>query len=160
MISQSVEYALRAMSFLATLEGGAASSVVIARTTRVPQGYLSKVMRELVRGGLVRSYRGPKGGFVLSRAPASISVLDVVNAVDPIERIERCPLGNPAHANLCPLHRCIDEALAQVELDFSRTSLGAVLEHAGRGRCCQALFGSQDRVQDRDHEPTRRKESA
>lgn len=139
MVSQSVEYALRAMSFLAALRGDAATSEVIAVNTRVPRGYLSKVMRELVRAHLVRSFRGPGGGFVLDRDPSTISVLDIVTAVDPIRRIERCPLGNPAHANLCSLHRCLDDALAHLQSDFSRTSLGAVHEGSKAGNCCGAL---------------------
>lgn len=136
MISQSVEYALRAMSHLASLRGVAATCEVISRATRVPKDYLSKIMRDLVRADLVRSFRGPNGGFILSRDPGAISVLDVVNAVDPIRRIERCPIDNPLHINLCPLHRCVDDALAHVEEAFRRTTLGKVIDEIpAHGNC-------------------------
>ncbi len=132
IISQSVEYALRAMSHLASRNGVAANCEVIARATRVPQGYLSKIMGQLVRAGLVQSFRGPGGGFILSRGPESITVHDVICAVDPIRRISNCPLGNPQHDRLCPLHQCLDDAMAQVEATFRGTNLADVLGHDQR----------------------------
>lgn len=141
MISQTVEYAMRAMSFLASLDGQAANCESIARGTRVPQGYLSKVMRDLVCADLVKSYRGPNGGFMLARPPSEITLLDIVNAVDPIRRIDRCPIDNPDHGDLCALHRCLDDALAHMERTFRQTTLGGVLS---QDRCsdsgCRTLF--------------------
>lgn len=129
MLSQTSEYALRAMVHLAALEdGGAMNSETIAARTKVPQGYLSKVLRDLVVADLIASQRGPHGGFALARPATQISMLDVVNAVDPLMRIKRCPLGNPEHLKLCPLHQRIDDAIAQIETEFRRTSLCEVLE--------------------------------
>lgn len=116
MLSQTVEYALRAVVFLASSEGEARTAQEVAERMRVPPDYLSKILRSLVEAGLLRSRRGPQGGFVLGRDAAALSVLDVVNAVDPIRRIHACPLDLPAHARtLCPLHRRLDEAAAIVE---------------------------------------------
>ncbi|MCW5766374.1 MAG: Rrf2 family transcriptional regulator [Phycisphaeraceae bacterium] len=129
MLSQTVEYALRAMMHLAALPtDNAANSETIAERTKVPKGYLSKVMRDLVVAGLIDSRRGPSGGFRLARPARDISMLDVINAVDPLQRITRCPLGNPAHLNLCPLHRRLDDAIATMEREFRRTSLEEILE--------------------------------
>ena len=128
MVSQTVEYALRAMGHLAVLDGIPTTAQSIAATTRVPQGYLSKIMRDLVCAQLVRSFRGRRGGFVLARPPARISVLDIVNAVDPIRRIDCCPTGNPMHVNLCPIHRCLDDALGQMEERFRSASLVSVVD--------------------------------
>lgn len=138
--SQTVEYALRAMSHLASLRGRSATCGLIARATRVPPGYLAKVLRGLVSARLVNSFRGPGGGFELARDASSISVLDIVNAVDPIHRIEGCPLDDPSHACLCPLHQCLDDALSQIEATFRRTTLGSVLKDAGDGDACRTLF--------------------
>ncbi|HEX2838717.1 MAG TPA: Rrf2 family transcriptional regulator [Phycisphaerales bacterium] len=133
MLSQTIEYALRAMTHLATLEPGAsASSAVIAQHTQVPHGYLSKVLRDLVVADLITSQRGPNGGFTLARSAAEISIYDVVNAVDPMQRITECPLGNPDHVQLCPLHRRLDQAMDMVEREFRATSLGELLA-PGRG---------------------------
>ena len=141
MISQTIEYALRAMMHLARLEPGASdNSETIAAQTKVPQGYLSKVLRDLVVADLVASRRGPNGGFSLARPPETISMLDVVNAVDQIQRIRRCPLGNPAHVKLCPLHQRIDRALDHIESEFKGTTLAEILASGGRGGDrCRAL---------------------
>jgi Rrf2 family protein len=128
MLSQTVEYALRAMVHIASLEPGSTiSSEAIAERANIPHGYLSKVMRGLAVAELVRSQRGPKGGFSLARPADSISLLDVVNAVDPIARIRKCPLGNPAHLRLCPLHRRIDDAIGMIEQEFRRTTLAELM---------------------------------
>jgi Rrf2 family nitric oxide-sensitive transcriptional repressor len=115
MISQTSEYALRAIVFLGN-EGVPRTSAEISKATKAPSDYLSKVMRNLVRAGIVGSRRGLHGGFALARPPEELSVLDVVNAVDPIQRIRECPLGNKAHgANLCTLHRTIDATMQRAE---------------------------------------------
>jgi Rrf2 family protein len=140
MVSQTVEYALRAMSHLASLRGVAATCQTISAATRVPQGYLSKIMRDLVCADLVRSFRGPRGGFTLAREPDRITILDIVNAVDPIRRIESCPLENPLHVRLCPLHKCLDDVLAHMEETFRVATLGSVLESACQRGDCRTLF--------------------
>lgn len=123
MFSQTSEYALRAMLVLASGDGRAASSAQVAAEARVPKPYLSKVMSDLVRAGLVVSQRGPSGGFSLGRPATEITVLDVINAVDPIKRITSCPLGRPEHIQLCPLHRELDAAIAHVERSLGHTRI-------------------------------------
>src|SRR5271165_101255 len=106
MLSQTAEYALRAMVALATRSGEARTAQEIARASRVPLDYLSKVLNSLVRAGIVSGQRGRGGGFQIVRPVSEITVLEVVTAVDPLRRIRSCPLGLQAHGeNLCPLHR-------------------------------------------------------
>jgi Rrf2 family transcriptional regulator, nitric oxide-sensitive transcriptional repressor len=140
MLSQTIEYALRAMTHLASLERDTAvNSEWIAERTHVPKGYLSKILRDLVVADLITSQRGPNGGFSLARSPDKITMFDVVNAVDPIKRILKCPLGNPAHVQLCPLHRRIDDAIGMIEREFRRTTLAEVLETNARSGQCRTL---------------------
>lgn len=128
MLSQTVEYALRAVVFLASESPAARTTDEIAAKTLVPKAYLSKVLQGLVRGGIVRSRRGVGGGVTLADSPAKVTILDVVNAVEPIGRIYSCPLGIVAHGTrLCPLHKRLDAALASVEEAFGRTTLAEVL---------------------------------
>jgi len=128
MLSQTTEYALRMVVLLASQRGHPLTIPELARTTKIPEGYLAKVLRQLARAGLVHSQRGPNGGSVLLRPPAEISVLDVVQAVDPLKRIAVCPLGLRSHgANLCPLHRRLDQAIASVETAFRASSLADIL---------------------------------
>ncbi len=128
MFTQSVEYALRAMVYLAMKPGVAHTTDQIAEATRVPRAYLSKVLQNLVRAELVRSQRGQRGGMTLASTPEEITILMVVEAVDPIQRIRSCPLGLASHGiRLCPLHRRVDNALATVEEAFRNTTLAEVI---------------------------------
>lgn len=124
MISQTTEYALRAVVFLAMHEGKSFTTSEIAQATRVPMAYLSKVLQTLSRGGIVLSQRGLGGGFTLAQEPETLSVLEVVDAVDPIQRIKNCPAGHTDHgSSLCPLHKHIDDAIGTVERSFARSTI-------------------------------------
>jgi len=128
MLSQTVEYALRAMVYLADQAPAPRTTDQIAAATRVPTAYLSKVLQSLNRAGLVHSQRGLHGGISLTKTPDDVTILEVVNVVDPIQRIRTCPLGLKAHGvHLCPLHRRLDDALAMVENAFADTTLAEVL---------------------------------
>ncbi|MCG8585240.1 MAG: Rrf2 family transcriptional regulator [Pirellulales bacterium] len=128
MFSQTVEYALRAVAFLASQSPDARNTEQIAKATKVPAAYLSKVLQSLARAGIVRSQRGLHGGFSLAKTPEEITILEVVEVVDPIKRIKSCPLDLKSHgANLCPLHRRMDAALASVEKAFRESTLAEVL---------------------------------
>jgi Rrf2 family protein len=128
MFSQTVEYALRAVACLASSVPDAQTTKQIATITHVPRAYLSKVLQNLRQAGLVASQRGVGGGVRLTSNPKELTILDVVNAVDPIERIRKCPLGLSSHGfHLCPLHRRLDNALESVETAFAETTLAEVL---------------------------------
>ena len=128
MLSQTTEYALRIVVQLASQGAEPVTIPELARTTKIPSGYLAKVLSQLSRAGLVHSQRGPNGGSVLLRPPEELTVLDVVQAVDPLKRIEVCPLGLRGHgANLCPLHRRLDQAVATVETAFRNSSVADLL---------------------------------
>jgi Rrf2 family protein len=133
LISQTVEYALRAVVHLASETPAARTTDQVARATRVPRAYLSKVLQSLRRAGLVHSQRGIGGGMTLTKSPAEITILEVVNAVEPIQRIRTCPLDLAAHgAHLCPLHRRLDNALSLFEDAFQQTTLAEVLAEPSR----------------------------
>lgn len=128
MFSQTVEYALRAVAFLASQAPDGRTTDQIATATHVPKPYLSKVLQKLVEKGVVHSQRGVGGGMTLLKPPAELTILEVVNAVEPIERIRECPLGLRSHGvRLCPLHRRLDDATAMVEKAFGDTTLAEVL---------------------------------
>ena len=128
MVSQTVEYALRAVVTLAQNHPDPCTAQKIAEITRVPGPYLSKLMGNLVRAGLVRSQRGLHGGFVLTGDPNKLTIWDVIDAVEPIQRIHECPVGIQSHkGTLCPLHRRLDDAMALVEIAFKKTSLSELL---------------------------------
>ncbi len=127
MISKTAEYALRAVVSLAGTQR-AASAEVLAEKTKVPRAYLHRVLQDLAAADLVRSRPGPGGGYELARPAGKITILDVISAVSPIERIEKCPLGLSSHTSLCPLHRELDKAYAATEAAFRRVTVKSLLE--------------------------------
>lgn len=132
MISQTTEYALRAVVWLAGQPDELQGTRKISEAIQVPSGYLSKVLQKLTRAGLVISSPGRGGGFRLARKPEDIRVLEVVNAVDPLQRIQSCPLGLASHgSNLCALHRKLDDDLARTEKAFASTTISDLLDDKG-----------------------------
>ena len=131
MFSQTAEYALRTVVFLATLRGEPATTRQVAAATRVPEGYLSKILQALGRAGLVRSQRGLHGGSALARGADEITVYNVVTAIAPLPRIMTCPLGLASHGTtLCTLHRRLDDAMAMVEAAFRASTIADMLAEA------------------------------
>ncbi len=132
MFSLTTEYALRAVVFLA--DGGERSYTTqeIADTTKAPRDYLSKVLRDLSRAGIVTAQRGKHGGFALARRPEVLTIYDVMEAVDPIQRIRSCPLKLQSHqARLCRLHRRLDDALLHIENELRGACLSDLMQPDG-----------------------------
>src|SRR5689334_10525151 len=137
MFSQTVEYALRVVVYLASLGGQPATTKQIAGSTRVPEGYLAKVLQGLGRAGLIQSQRGLHGGSVLALSPDKLSVYDVIEAVQPIQRIRFCPLNLNSHGTkLCALHRRLDDSMAMVERAFRESSIADLLTQDGSKPLC------------------------
>jgi Rrf2 family protein len=128
MFSSTSEYALRAVVELAK-DAAPRTASALADAVQIPKGYVSKVMQDLARAGIVNSQRGPNGGFTLARPADKISVLDVLNAVDPLRRILACPLNLPEHAQrLCKLHQKLDDAIALVEKTLEAARISDMVE--------------------------------
>lgn len=147
MFSQTVEYALRAVVHLADQAPSARTTDQIADATLVPKAYLSKVIQGLCRAGIVQSKRGIGGGIALARTPDQLTILDVVNAVEPIVRIRQCPLGLKTHGKrLCTLHQRMDSALATVEAAFRDSTLAEILaEPTSSHALCESPIGKKSR---------------
>jgi Rrf2 family protein len=106
-ISQTAEYAIRAMSAIATLpEETRIRSTDLGQGTGIPAPYLSKILRRLVLAGLLFSQKGQGGGFSLARPAGQISFIDILNAVDAFPTDGRCAFGwgNCDQLSPCPLH--------------------------------------------------------
>jgi len=128
MFSQTTEYALRVIVHLATLEGKPATIQQISSATKVPAGYLAKVLQSLARAGFISSQRGLHGGSVLARPVDKINVFEVIQSVSPMARIETCPLGIKSHGNkLCALHQRLDDALGMVEKALKESTMADIL---------------------------------
>jgi Rrf2 family transcriptional regulator, nitric oxide-sensitive transcriptional repressor len=143
VISQTVEYAFRAVVHLAYQADTLQTTEQIAEGTLVPKPYLTKVLQQLNHAGLVQLRRGIGGGVTLAKPTHKITVLDVVNAVEPMQRIRTCPLGLKAHGvRLCPLHKRIDNALSLMEDAFRQTTLAEILAEPSKSQpLCEGPTG-------------------
>jgi Rrf2 family nitric oxide-sensitive transcriptional repressor len=127
MISQSVEYALRAVVCLAANQDRELSAKQIAHFIHTPVGYLSKVLQILAKAKIVSSQRGRQGGFLLAIHPSQLTVLRVINAVHPLKRIDICFLDIERQGlDLCPLQVCINDAISSIEEAFEKITIAGL----------------------------------
>ncbi len=90
-ITRKVEYGLRALLYLSSQP--VSRPVIlreISKKTKIPRQFLAKILLNLMREGLVRSYRGSQGGFLLAKPAREISFLDVLEAINGPLAINRC----------------------------------------------------------------------
>jgi Rrf2 family protein len=105
-ISRKIDYGLRAMIYLASIPQEAVVPFrEIARQMDVPEDFLAKILKTLVDTGLVKSTRGPHGGYALAKMPPDISFLDVIEAVEGPVALNVCLDGEDAcgHSTACTM---------------------------------------------------------
>ena len=130
MLSKTAEYALRAVACLGAQAGHSLSADALAEKTKVPRRYLTRVLQDLAAAGLVQSRPGPGGGYELCSDIDTLTILDVVNTVSPVQRIRSCPLGLKSHTALCPLHAELDKAYAATEAAFAGVTIKDLVQSA------------------------------
>lgn len=118
--------ALHTMGLLAAEPDRLLSNREMAQRLRVSEAHLAKVMQRLGRAGLVRSQRGPKGGFSLLRSPKEITLLEVYEATEgPLEQ-RRCLLSRPMCGSNCMLGGLLERVGDQVRSYFANTRLADI----------------------------------
>ena len=122
MFSQTVEYALRAMVQLAVDSSGQATTKDLAAKAKVPSAYLAKVLQSMRRGGLIHSRRGVGGGITLAKPANKISLLDVIDAIEPLKRTPAKKVAAAAQ-----LQKSMDTAVDQLRSTFASESLADML---------------------------------
>lgn len=128
-IPRRIEYALRAMIHLADRPNGIASGIDIAKREQIPKYFLEKVIRDLMRRGLVRSRRGPGGGYQLARPAASISFKDIIEAVEGPIVLNVC-LENSSVCSLqptCRMYQVWEHGQSALLGVFSETNLQEIV---------------------------------
>jgi Rrf2 family iron-sulfur cluster assembly transcriptional regulator len=110
----------------------------IARRQEISLSYLEQLFAKLRRGGLVRSVRGPGGGYRLSRSAAETRVADIILAVDEPITATRCKSGSPigctGTTTRCVTHDLWEELGRQIHVFLSSVSLADVVERRVLGR--------------------------
>lgn len=108
---EMLSLAFHSMVLIASMKEGEFLNVKdMAEKLYASEAHLAKVMQRLSKSGLLRSVRGPKGGFILAKKPEEISLYDIYEAVEgPIEERE-CPLG---YEKKCYFNECIFEGILE-----------------------------------------------
>ena len=136
MFSQTADYALRVVAFLASRTDRRSTFGEMSEGICVNVPYLRKVLDKLREADLVEAQRGSGGGLRLTADPEQLTLLDVVNAIDPLRHIEGCPLGISDHLELCPLHGELEEAICQMEKLLSSRTIGELISHRRMSARC------------------------
>jgi Rrf2 family protein len=129
MLTQTADYALRALVYLAhDPEDAYHQTRDLARALNVPANYLGKILQLLGHRRIVESQRGMNGGFRLARLPEQVRLFDVIDALDAVPKDPECPMLTGARQmEMCVLHRRFAAATADYVRFLKGTTLGDVL---------------------------------
>ena len=130
-ITLESDYALRIITALAE-EGALIDAKALAEKTQVSQRFALKILHKLVQGGLVASQKGAKGGYLLDKPPASITLKAVIELIDGPIGIVRC-LGNTesctlnSDKNACAFHHIFDKLSFDVSSKLAAITIADIL---------------------------------
>jgi len=131
MLSQTAEYALRTVLYLAAEKQDSLFRVSeIAEDLDIPRNYLSKTLHLLARAGVLTSSRGKHGGFRLTKPPGKLTLAEVVAPFDGPTGARICLLGRTAcsDSNPCPAHGRWKAVSTEVSTFFRETTVGDLLK--------------------------------
>jgi Rrf2 family protein len=135
-VSRKVDYALRAVIHLANEEANARACSVaeIAARERIPRQFLEKIVQQLIHTGLVRSRRGPHGGYVLGRPAHQMTFRDVIESVEGPISLNVCVGEHPDCFLLgaCGMNRVWAEGQRRVMDLFENTTIASVRHPVGQ----------------------------
>jgi Rrf2 family iron-sulfur cluster assembly transcriptional regulator len=123
--SSACDYAIRAATHLSEQPDALVQLKEIARHEHIPAPFVGKILQALVRADILRSVRGPYGGYGLARAPEAITLFMIVAAVDGTKQLDSCAVGLGLCSNdtLCPLHDAFTPVRASIRAYLERTTL-------------------------------------
>lgn len=123
--SSACDYAIRAAAHLGERPGALIQLRDIARDESIPAPFVGKILQALVRADVLRSVRGPRGGYALAHPPDQITLLMIRAAIDGTKDIEQCVvgLGTCSTDVLCPLHDAFTPVRAAIRGYLEKTTL-------------------------------------
>jgi len=139
MLSRASKYAILSTLFLAehSNEKTKISVKKIADSIDVPSPFLAKLFQQLVRGNIISSTKGPNGGFYLTKRNTKKTVLDIIENIDGLSKINECFLGLEKcdGTNPCPVHFIVEPFKENIMAKFrDKTILEFSQEISDKGR--------------------------
>jgi Rrf2 family protein len=132
-LTRTADYAVRVMILLAGLPSGSRSSREdLAQAGQIPSQFLCKVLQAMVRGGLIASFRGVRGGFSLAQRPDELTMLDVIEAIEGPLWLNQCvdPGQGCARQPWCAAHGLWVEAQDAVSVILRSASIQELAERS------------------------------
>ena len=132
-LTQAADYSFRVILYLSHLKPGEiATAKTIAEHEEIPMRYLLKIIRSLVKSGILNSYRGIEGGYGIAKTPDQINFLDVIEAVDGPIQINRC-LEDKSYCSKhwcesCPVHQAFNTIQANLISDLKSYNIAVLLK--------------------------------
>lgn len=128
IFSRKSDYGLRALIYLAEhQENGPTTLSEIAETLDIPKAFLSKILQQLCHGTVVKSLKGPNGGFVLAREPKELTVAEIVSVIDGPLCVFECFSPNDGsqceHYGKCKILAVFDVVGKEIQSVLSRVTL-------------------------------------
>lgn len=128
-LSRTADHALRAVLYLAQHTEAPVPADAVARALGAPSNYLSKTLHLLSKAGLVEGFRGPTGGFVLTRPADELTVAEILDVVNEPEARTACLLGDRPcdDREPCSVHRHWVAIVKEARAPFERSTIADLL---------------------------------
>jgi Rrf2 family protein len=143
MISKTCGYAIRGVIFLALEENINRKIGIqeIAEELKVPQQFMGKILQELVRKEILKSTKGPHGGFYVNDAILELSLIKIVEAIDGLGVLKKCFLGREecSNENPCPMHDEFEVCRSKIFETFQNKNIQYFVEHIEDGSTFLAI---------------------
>ena len=137
MLSSSSKYAVNAVLYLAvhTNENKKLRSKEVAEAIKLPPPFLAKLLQTLSRANIVSSVKGPRGGFYLTPEAQERCLIEVVKAIDGVDKIEECVLGlkKCSSEKPCPVHFAVYPMKQQFLRELEENSIASFAEKVKKG---------------------------
>lgn len=135
MLSKTCTYGIQGAIYVALQTPGTYTPIgTVAEALNIPFQFLKKILQTLTQAGILVSYRSPKGGVALARTAETITLFDIVEAIDGSDVFTQCILKLPGcgHTKPCPLHDTWSVERVRLRSVFEQTTLGTVAEQIRR----------------------------
>jgi Rrf2 family protein len=131
-ITQECDYAVRCILYLSERDGDVVMINEIAKAKKIPRSFLAKILQKLSKAGLVRSYRGVKGGFALTRRPSAITLLEVITAIEGECALNRCVINRRVceFRKTCTVHPVWVDLSNMIERRLEKWTFKKLLEES------------------------------